>query len=66
MEDKELMGMLVDVNHIMYSYCADHQNCKDCILRTPKGSLCLGEKYYQMLQEINANYKKIKKESEGE
>lgn len=60
MENKELMELLVDINNIMYDYCSHKENCKDCILRTPKGTLCLGEKYYQMLREINENYKKIK------
>lgn len=64
MEDKELMEVLIDVNHIMYEHCSDMGNCKNCILRTARGTLCLGEKYYQMLQEINGNYKKIKKERE--
>ena len=60
MDNKELMELLVDMNKIMYEYCSDHSNCKDCILRTPKGTLCLGEKYYQMLREIHKNYKQIK------
>lgn len=60
MENKDLMELLVDVNHIMYDFCAEHENCKHCILKTNKGTLCIGEQYYKMLKEINENYKKEK------